>query len=165
MSYQQLQSRGQASRQSNQPASTPTLPTFEQIKDFVLTKNVEALIRSAEAWAKNLASDPKPVEPTQMRKFLEEITRIPGCDKPVDIEIDHSLKIESNVKSKLIILRPKFAYTVSRKGNSKLKDFNTQIVDKWLQSNECLSTKIQLEYFHLFIESVVAFHKVHKGNN
>lgn len=162
MNYTPTQDKKSNFERPKQSASTPGLPTFEQIKNVIKSNDVKGLINQAEQCAKYLAENK--VEPTQMRKFLEEVTKIPGCDKPVDIEMDNS-PIEPTVKSKLIVLRPKFAYTVSRKGNLKLKDFNTKIIDEWLKSEEFLNTKIQLEYFHLFIESVVAFHKVYKGNN
>lgn len=138
----------------------PILPKFNDIKNVILSDNVEELVKKAEVCAKYL----RKVEPTQVRKFLDELVSIPECKKSVDLDIENK-SIEKTTKSKLAILRPKFAYTVSRKGSSKLKDFNTNIIDSWLKDEKCLSTNKHLEYLHLFIESVVAFHKAENSKD
>lgn len=131
---------------------------WEKIKESIGSSNVNDLIDLAKEIAKT--DGIKKIETSQMRNFLDGITKIKQTT--VDIEIKDE-PINKIIKSKLALLRPKFAYTVSRKGNQALKDLNSKLIDKWLQdsSGKFLTTTKHLEYFHLFIESLVAWHKVY----
>ena len=71
-----------------------------------------------------------------------------------------SEELDVNYKNKLAILRPRFAYTVTKKGNRDLKDFYMKVLDKWLAGADVFN-KLDLEYLHLFIESLIAYHRVY----
>jgi CRISPR type III-A-associated protein Csm2 len=123
--------------------------------------NASEVIAVAKEIAKDLANPPRParpVEASQMRKFLDEIVKI---HQQINLEIpkDQPLRDGNNLRNKLAILRPRFAYTVTRKNNDKLKTFYLEVLDKWLERVPTFK-QIDLEYLHLFVESLIAYHKV-----
>lgn len=120
--------------------------------------NASEVIAVAKEIAKDLANPPRPVEASQMRKFLDEIVKI---HQQINLEIpkDQPLRDGNNLRNKLAILRPRFAYTVTRKNNDKLKTFYLEVLDKWLERIPTFK-QIDLEYLHLFVESLIAYHKV-----
>ncbi len=97
-----------------------------------------------------------------MRKFLDEIVKI--HPKQINIAANENKELKEdlspNDKNKLAILRPRFAYTVARKNNPELKGFYIEVLDKWLEDISGFKN-LDLEYLHLFIESLIAYHKVH----
>jgi len=128
--------------------------------------NASEIIAVAKEIAKDLANPPRParpVEASQMRKFLDEIVKVHqqiNLDIPRDQPLrDFNDPDGKNLKNKLAILRPRFAYTVTRKNNDKLKTFYLEVLDKWLERVPTFK-QIDLEYLHLFIESLIAYHKV-----
>lgn len=131
-------------------------PIYDELIKAVQLKQASAVINSAKKIAEKLVL--AKVEATQMRKFLDEIVRIHPKQINIDIPKDQQLE-DINDKNKLAILRPRFAYTVTRKENKALKAFYVEVLDRWLEQADSFR-QIDLEYLHLFIESLVAYHKV-----
>ncbi len=131
-------------------------PIYDELIKAVALQQASAVISSAKKIAEKLVS--AKVETTQIRKFLDEIVKIHPRQINIDIPKDKELE-DINDKNKLAILRPRFAYTVTRKENKTLKSFYVEVLDKWLEQADSFR-QIDLEYLHLFIESLVAYHKV-----
>ncbi|NBV98188.1 MAG: type III-A CRISPR-associated protein Csm2 [Proteobacteria bacterium] len=132
-----------------------------RLDEAVREGDASEIIAVAKEIAKDLANPPRParpVEASQMRKFLDEIVKI---HQQINLEIpkDQPLRDGNNLRNKLAILRPRFAYTVTRKNNDKLKTFYLEVLDKWLERVPTFK-QIDLEYLHLFVESLIAYHKV-----
>lgn len=129
---------------------------YTRLGDSVKQRKSSAVIKIAKEIGKDLAT----VATTQMRKFLDEIVKI--HPEQIDLNINESEELDVNYKNKLAILRPRFAYTVT-KGNRDLKDFYMKVLDKWLAGADAFN-KLDLEYLHLFIESLIAYHRVDAKN-
>jgi len=123
---------------------------------------IQDIINSAEEIAKNKLNK---ISTSQFRNYLDQFIEAKGNTpiNPEELKNETSASLHANEKIQFQILRPKFAYTVTRASKSgdksALKSFNQEIVDKWIK--EGLSTKKDLERLHLFLESLVAYHKVY----
>lgn len=133
-------------------------PFYKELQRAINDNDAFLLVNQA----KEIALKLKEVETTQMRKFLDEIVKVHPKQINIDVNENKELKedLSLNDKNKLAILRPRFAYTVARKNNSGLKGFYIEILDKWLEDISGFKN-LDLEYLHLFIESLIAYHKVH----
>ena len=129
---------------------------YTRLGNSVKQRKSSAVIKIADEIGKELTA----VATTQMRKFLDEIVKI--HPEQIDLNIDESEELDVKYKNKLAILRPRFAYTVT-KGNRDLKEFYIQVLDKWLAGADVFN-KLDLEYLHLFIESLIAYHRVYAKN-
>jgi len=129
---------------------------YTRLGDSVKQRKSSTVIKIADEIGTKLQT----IEKTQMRKFLDEIVKI--HPEQININITESEELDVNYKNKLAILRPRFAYTVT-KGNRDLKDFYMKVLDKWLAGADAFN-KLDLEYLHLFIESLIAYHRVDAKN-
>lgn len=127
---------------------------YTRLGDSVKQRKSSTVIKIADEIGTKLQT----IEKTQMRKFLDEIVKI--HPEQININITESEELDVNYKNKLAILRPRFAYTVTKKGNRDLKDFYMKVLDKWLAGADAFN-KLDLEYLHLFIESLIAYHRVY----
>ena len=148
--YRSLEHRG-----NQKPYEIPDWDNFyTRLGNSVKQRKSSAVIKIADEIGTKLQA----IEKTQMRKFLDEIVKI--HPEQININITESEELDVNYKNKLAILRPRFAYTVTKKGNQDLKDFYMKVLDKWLAGADVFN-KLDLEYLHLFIESLIAYHRVY----
>jgi CRISPR type III-A-associated protein Csm2 len=128
--------------------------TFDNLETSVKSRKSSVVIQIAKDIGEKLSG----VENTQVRKFLDEIVKV--HPKQIDINLDQGEEpLELSLKNKLAILRPRFAYTVTKKGGI-LKGFYLEVLDKWLTRTDSFKN-LDLEYLHLFIESLIAYHRVY----
>ena len=150
--YRSLEHRG-----NQKPYEIPDWDNFyTRLGNSVKQRKSSAVIKIADEIGTKLQA----IATTQMRKFLDEIVKI--HPEQIDLNTDESEELDVKYKNKLAILRPRFAYTVT-KGNRDLKEFYIQVLDKWLARADVFN-KLDLEYLHLFIESLIAYHRVYAKN-
>ena len=150
--YRSLEHRG-----NQKPYEIPDWDNFyTRLDNSIKQRKSSAVIKIADEIGTKLQA----IATTQMRKFLDEIVKI--HPEQIDLNTDESEELDVKYKNKLAILRPRFAYTVT-KGNRDLKEFYIQVLDKWLARADVFN-KLDPEYLHLFIESLIAYHRVYAKN-
>lgn len=115
-------------------------PNEQKIKE-ILNGNAEMLNEYAKEIAEDLLSGMK-MTTSQIRKYLDEIQRMPKYDK-----------------NRIQLLRPKLAYAVgkSKKGN-KIAHFHSIVEASIKHLNES-----NFKNFKNFVEAIVAYHKYYGG--
>ncbi len=120
--------------------------TIEKIKTDFAEIDAKDLVEYASKIARDLAKNvgDNSVGTSQLRKFLDYINRI----KTELYQID-----DSSLREKMLFLKPKLAYAVSRNYNLKnLYEILVPIIDQ-------VKTRESFKKLARFYESIVAYHK------
>ncbi len=117
------------------------------------TSDVSALVQKAEDMALQFTRDK--LKTNQIRNFYSAITRMRA-------DYEQAENGYEQVKSQLIMLKPKLAYAAGRQTAVRANFY--PFMTSAIKSVEDAPNKIKaMENFFLLVESVVAYHKFHGG--
>ncbi len=129
---------------------------YDQLQNAWKNYDAVEIIKTSKACANALLD----VEASQLRKFLDEIIKV---NPKIDFDNPQlNSPLTEDLIIKLSIMRPRFLYSAARK-KGKLLEFYNKVLDPKLEIDVKKFTFKDLQFLHLFIESLVAYHKAHQN--
>jgi len=126
---------------------------WAELQNARIKNDTVALIKVSENCARKLEK----TEASQLRRFLDEIIKV---NPKIDFDNPNlNDNLGEDLIIKLSIMRPRFLYSAARKKGDLLNFYRT-IFDPLLADVKRFKYR-DLQYLHLFIESLIAYHKVY----